>query len=190
MVVIVVLRVVCGKFLLGIPFRTAENSKFEVMLRPIVSRPVLVSGNHLGPMTEFLLYCSQTVTGLLMWGALSDERAKLLLVLASKSRIRVPRDSRPYFTVLHSRLLQPGGPGPRIYFPQEHGCLVVPPGTGFPFRRLLRPAGLRWRYSTRVHTGFGTKFVQCELLVMWCGLSVHITLRWPKGRIGTCAGWE
>jgi hypothetical protein len=41
---------------------------------------------------------------------------------------------------------QPGGQGPRIYIPQEQGGPVIPPGTGFTFRRLLRLAGLRWRY--------------------------------------------
>jgi hypothetical protein len=42
---------------------------------------------------------------------------------------------------------KPGGSGPRIYIPQEQGSSVIPTGTGFPFRRLLRLAGLRWRYS-------------------------------------------
>jgi hypothetical protein len=28
------------------------------------------------------------------------------------------------------RLPQPGGPGPRIYIPQEQGGPVIPPGTG------------------------------------------------------------
>jgi hypothetical protein len=32
--------------------------------------------------------------------------------------------------------------------PQDQGGPVIPPRTGFPFRRLLRLAGLRWRYST------------------------------------------
>jgi hypothetical protein len=66
----------------------------------------------------------------------------------SYSQVRVPRDSRPNFTVSDSRLPQPGGPGPRIYIPQEQGGPVIPPGTGFPFRRLLGLAGVRWRYST------------------------------------------
>jgi hypothetical protein len=35
---------------------------------------------------------------------------------------------------------------PYFYIPQELGGPVVPPGTGFPFRR-LRLAGLRCRYS-------------------------------------------
>jgi hypothetical protein len=88
-----------------------------------------------------------------MWGALSDERTGLPFTITggprqrSHSWVRVPRDSWPYFTVSDSRLPQPGGPGPRIYIHQQQGGLVIPPGTGFPFRRLLRVAGLRWRYS-------------------------------------------
>jgi hypothetical protein len=63
--------------------------------------------------------------------------------------IRVPRGSWPRFTVWDSRLHQPGGPGPGIYIPQKQGGPVtcMPSGTGFPFRRPLRLAGLRWRYS-------------------------------------------
>jgi hypothetical protein len=64
----------------------------------------------------------------------------------SNSQIRVPRDSRLHFTVSDSRFPQPGGRSPRIYIPQEQGGPVVPPGTGFPFHRLLRLAELRWRY--------------------------------------------
>jgi hypothetical protein len=65
----------------------------------------------------------------------------------SHSQVRVPRDSWAYFIASDSRLPQPGGPGPRIYIPQEQGGPVKPLDTGFPFRRLLRLAGLRWRYS-------------------------------------------
>jgi hypothetical protein len=66
----------------------------------------------------------------------------------SHSQVQVSLDSRPQFTVSDSRLPQLGGPGPRIYIPQEEGGPVIPPGTGFPFRPLLWFAGLRWRYST------------------------------------------
>jgi hypothetical protein len=66
----------------------------------------------------------------------------------SHSKVRVSPDSWPYFTVSDSRLPQPGGPGPRIYIPQEEGGPVITPGTGFPFRGLLRLAGLRRRYAT------------------------------------------
>jgi hypothetical protein len=85
---------------------------------------------------------------------LSNERICLPFTIAagprqhSHAQVWVPRDSWPHFTVSDSRLPQPGGPGPRIYIPQEKDGPVTPPGTGFPFRRLLRLAGLRWRYST------------------------------------------
>jgi hypothetical protein len=52
------------------------------------------------------------------------------------------------FTVSDSRLPQPGERGLRVYILQEQGGTVIPPGIGFHFRRLLRLAGLRWRYST------------------------------------------
>jgi hypothetical protein len=53
-----------------------------------------------------------------MWGVLCDERTDLSFTTAagprqySQSRVRVPRDSRSYFTVSESRLPQPEGPGP------------------------------------------------------------------------------
>jgi hypothetical protein len=65
----------------------------------------------------------------------------------SHSRIQVSRISRPYFSVSDSRLLHPGRPSHCIYIPQEQGGPVIPPGTGFPFRRLLQLLGLQWRYS-------------------------------------------
>jgi hypothetical protein len=47
----------------------------------------------------------------------------------------------------HILLPKLAGPGPRIYIPQEQGSPVIPPGTGFHLRCLLRLAGLRWKYS-------------------------------------------
>jgi hypothetical protein len=85
---------------------------------------------------------------------LSDERMGLLFTIAAGPRqyshfqVWVPQDSWPHFAVSNSRLPQPGGPGPHICIPQEHGVPVIPPGTGFPFCRLLWLTGLRWRYST------------------------------------------
>jgi hypothetical protein len=55
------------------------------------------------------LYYCQTVAGWLMWGDLSDERAGLSFTIAADprqrnhSRVRVPWDWRPYFTVSDSR---------------------------------------------------------------------------------------
>jgi hypothetical protein len=74
----------------------------------------------------------------------------------SHSQVRVPRDTWSHFTVSNSRLPQPGGPGPRIYILQEQSGPIIPPGTGFPFRRYLRLAGLPVEVfdpaSTRVRT--------------------------------------
>jgi hypothetical protein len=56
----------------------------------------------------------------------------------SYSRVRVPRDSCPYFTASDSKLPKPGGSGPRIYNPQEQGGPVIPPGTGFPISASAR----------------------------------------------------
>jgi hypothetical protein len=73
-----------------------------------------------------IFFTVKTVAGLVIWGALSNERTGLSFTIAagprqrSHFRIRVPYDSRPYFTVPDSRL---------------------------PFHRLLRLAGLRWKYS-------------------------------------------
>jgi hypothetical protein len=58
-----------------------------------------------------------------------------------------PRRTRNHDLLSHLRLLQRRGPGSRIYIPQEQGGPVILPSTGFPFRRLLRLAGLWWRYS-------------------------------------------
>jgi hypothetical protein len=83
---------------------------------------------------------------------LSDERMGLTFTISdgslqrSHSWVRVPRDPYPNFTVSHSKLPQPGRPVPPIYIPQEQGAPVIPPCTGFPFRRLLRLSGLPWRY--------------------------------------------
>jgi hypothetical protein len=63
-------------------------------------------------------YC-ETVAGLLMWGALFDERTSLSFAIAagtrqrSYSRVRVPWSSPPYFTVSDSRLPFPSPPTTR-----------------------------------------------------------------------------
>jgi hypothetical protein len=55
------------------------------------------------------------------------------VTLGSKSR-----RTQGHILLSHLRLPQPGGPGSRIYIPQEQGGPDKPPGTGFPFCRLLR----------------------------------------------------
>jgi hypothetical protein len=102
-----------------------------------------------GPRPDFH-YC-QTAAGSTMCPLWREDRSVVYNCWwpspASHSQVRVPRDSWSYFTGSDTRLLQPGRPGPRIYFPQENRGPVMPPGTGFPFRRFLRLTGLQWSYS-------------------------------------------
>jgi hypothetical protein len=97
------------------------------VLRPMAGQSTLVPSPILGPRPEFC-YC-QTVEGLMMWDALSDERTSLSFTIVAGLRqpshfcIRVLRDSWPYFAVSGSTLLQPNGPCP---------CYLYPPGTGCP----------------------------------------------------------
>jgi hypothetical protein len=80
------------------------------MLRPTVSSPVCLGIKHpSGALRQDFYYC-QTVAGLLMSGALSDERTSLSFSIAAGARqrshfwVQVLWDSQPYFTVSHSRL--------------------------------------------------------------------------------------
>jgi hypothetical protein len=107
-------------------------------LRP-VGQPVLVSGSHLEPMTRFFSIWQLRVCNLLL---------ELLLELARAITLR--SKSRTTQTILYCLLWDSpklGGSGPRIYVLQEQGGPVIHPGTGFPFRRLLRLAGLMCNYS-------------------------------------------
>jgi hypothetical protein len=102
-------------------------------------------------------YC-QTATGLLMWGALSDERTGLPFTIADGPRQRsqfwvwVSRDSWPYHFASDSRLPQPGGPGPRIYIPKEQGGPVISPDTGY-CQLTFKPVPLitHWHGPNRKH---------------------------------------
>jgi hypothetical protein len=83
--------------------------KVKVTLRLTVSQSVSFSVEpHLGLMTIYLLWFDRY--GPLCRGALSDERTGLSFLYAggpcqrSLSRVRVPLDTRPYFTVSDSRL--------------------------------------------------------------------------------------
>jgi hypothetical protein len=119
--------------------------------RQSFGQSVLVSGAHLGPATSFT-FCLKFPSDS-CWFIIFTEQ--LLLGLARAVTLRSKsRRTHGHILLSHLRLLQPGGPGPRIYIPQEQGGPVIPPGTGFPFCRLLRLAGLRWRYCNPPPYGF------------------------------------
>jgi hypothetical protein len=78
-------------------------------------------------------------------------RLQLLLVLANAVTLGSgSRGTHDHILIRDSHNLecQP----PRIDIPLDQGGPVVPLGIGFPFRRVLRLGGLRWRYSNRLHT--------------------------------------
>jgi hypothetical protein len=73
-------------------------------------------------------------------------RLQLLLALVSAFILRSEsRRTHDHIYCLTFETSSTWSPGPRIYIPQEHGGPVIHPGTWFPFSRLLRLAGLRWR---------------------------------------------
>jgi hypothetical protein len=81
-------------------------------------------------------------------GRVCNLLVRLLLGLARALTLGTKSHRTHNHTLLSRlRLPKPGGQGPLIYIPQEQGGPVIPPGSGFPFCRLLRLAGLRWRYS-------------------------------------------
>jgi hypothetical protein len=71
-------------------------------------RSVVQSAPTSGIRQDF--YCCQTVAGFLICGSVSDERTGLSFTISagpsqrSRSRVRAPWDSRPYFIVSDSRL--------------------------------------------------------------------------------------
>jgi hypothetical protein len=92
--------------------RTAVSVKVKVkvILRPTVSRPVCLGTKHPFWAYDQIFIACVTVTVWFLWGALYDERSGLSFICASGpcqrslSRVQVPWDSRPYFTVSDLRL--------------------------------------------------------------------------------------
>jgi hypothetical protein len=130
----------------------------EVNLRPTVSQPVCVGVRcPSGTFDQFFflleipfrhLRACYFVTPSLTRGWVCNLLVQLLLGLARAVTLgSKSRRTHDHILLSHLRLPQPGGPGPCIYIPQEQGGPVIPPGTVFPFCRLLRLAGMRWRYS-------------------------------------------
>jgi hypothetical protein len=108
-----------------------------------IGQSVLVSSNHLRPKTvtvKQLRVCWCRAPSLRIGQVC---RIQLLLVLASADIL----GSKSLGT--HDHILLSQIPGPPIYMRQETCGPVIPPGTGFSFRRLLRLAGLRWRHTNQ-----------------------------------------
>jgi hypothetical protein len=93
----------------------------SLILRPTVSRPVCLAIKHPSGAYDQLFYYCQSIAGVLMWGAISDERTGLSFIITAGLR-------------QHSHFL---GPSPV-------GLVAIFYYLRFetsPFRRLLRLAG-------------------------------------------------
>jgi hypothetical protein len=134
--------------------------------RPTANHFILAT-SHLRPTTTIFIFQLNTcdyspyVTPALTRGYVC--RLQLLLVLASAvilgSESRGTRDYILLSQIRDSPYLE-SQQVPVFISPRNRVARLYPPGTGFPFLRLLRLAGLRWRYSTPPRNG--SNF--CELL--------------------------
>jgi hypothetical protein len=157
---------------IGAKFKDTVEVELEVTLRLTVSQSVCLGIEHpcgtcdqiLLPVGMFLSeICGLVSVGRPLW---SEDGSAICSVITQWSK---SRRTRNHTLLSHLRLLQPGGSGSRIYNPQEQGGPVIPPGTGFPLPRLLRLAGLRWRY--------------CNPPPNWRNRSMYIwpsRIRWPS----------
>jgi hypothetical protein len=146
----------------------AKLSKTKVCCKRMSDgQSVLVSNINLGPKNRF--YHHQTLAVLLMWGVRrphwGGEDGSIVynccwLSPAQPFLLPSPAGLKTIFYSLRFETPPPEGPYPRIYILQEQGGPVIPPGTGFPLRRLVRLAGLRWRYSNPPVRSELAKFTQ------------------------------
>jgi hypothetical protein len=141
-------------------------------------------------LTTVILFSNWTLAVIV----LSDKRMGLSFTIAagprqsSRSQVRVPRDSWPHFIVSDSRLPQTGRPGPRVCIPQEQGGPVMPPGTGFSFRRLLFITFLHGPHRNTVSLSLYPFVVEARLfakplLINGCCILISRSLR---GNGSTC----
>jgi hypothetical protein len=81
-----------------------------------------------------------------LYGVPSLTRGQVYNLQCNHSMVRVAQNPKPYFTV--SSETPPTWRARFLYlYPPGTGWPSYTPGTGFPLRRLLRLAGLRWRNS-------------------------------------------
>jgi hypothetical protein len=125
-------KILCQETASGDCNRLKTRDELSFILRPTVSRPVCLGIKHpFGAYDQIFITCV-TVTVLFLWGALSDDRTGLSFIYAAGryqrnlSLVRVPWDSRPYFTVSHLRLPFSSPPTTRrvtveVFHPASHG---------------------------------------------------------------------
>jgi hypothetical protein len=142
--------------------------------RQSVAQSVLMSGSRLEPMTRFLFSVWQLQVSCcgapsLTRGWVCNLLVQLLLGLART--IILGSNSRRTKTIFYRVVWDSPnleGQVPVFICPRNRVPPVIPPGTGYPFCRLLRLAGLRWRYSNPPpHESEQTTLAKATLLLRW-----------------------
>jgi hypothetical protein len=122
--------------------RLPSKVKVKFILWPTVSRPSF-PGDKLPSGDQDQIFFTVRQLRLCRCGTPSLKKVwicRLQLLLDFASAVILGSESRgAHGYILLSQIRdssQPAGPGPRIYVRQWRRGLVIPPGTGFPFRRL------------------------------------------------------
>jgi hypothetical protein len=178
-----------------------KNYEVEVTLRPTVSRPVSLGVRRPSGTRDKFYFLLEIffrqlrfynfVAPSLTRGRVCDLLYNCFWALPEQSLlVRSPAELTAICILLsHLRLPQPKGPGPRIYIPHEQGGPVIPPGTGFPFCRILWLAGLLLKYSNPPPHGRGgggggnyeygvVIFIGSIQLTLDVGLWRHLWISW------------
>jgi hypothetical protein len=159
--------------------------KLKLNLRPTVSRPVCLvvrspSGNR--DQISFSLKFPLDSCRFCYFVVPSLTRGRTLHFLLGLARAIThwleSRRPHNYILLSHLRLPQPGGPGTRIYIPQEQGGPVIPPDTGFQFVASYDSQGCGGGILTRLHTGLTRVGVEVTLRPT-VGQSVLVSGRHP-----------
>jgi hypothetical protein len=153
------------------------------MLRPTVSWPVCLGVKHpSGAYDEIFINVRQLRVFWCGPVSLTREwvcRLQFLPGLASEFILgSESRGNHDHILLSDSRLPQPGGPGPRIYIPQEQCGPFITPGTGFLFVASYDSQGFAGSIRPRLHKGFSwlSSESESESLYDWRFTANHFVL--------------
>jgi hypothetical protein len=126
--------------------QVSSAKRSRVRPEPCVGQSVLVSSTHPGPKTRFLSLsdsCGFADMGRPLW------REDKSVVYNSCWPSLAQSFLGPIFYCLRFETPQKWTTRSQYLYPPGTGWPVTLPGTGLPFRRLLRLEGLWWRYSNQ-----------------------------------------